>query len=116
MFRRRGPAHQAVCNRPARLAGLILDALNEWRRRDSNPRPAECHSAALPTAPRPHFCDHSVVKLAGFANPVNLSTCPISVFEAASSCRAPIPTGQTLDLITECRHRTGLYAATSRQG
>src|SRR5437016_12633445 len=27
---------------------------NEWSRRESNPRPLECHSSALPTELRPH--------------------------------------------------------------
>src|SRR5881392_1269757 len=29
-------------------------AMAEWSRRESNPRPLECHSSALPTELRPH--------------------------------------------------------------
>src|SRR5438132_11941435 len=33
---------------------LLSACTNEWSRRESNPRPLECHSSALPTELRPH--------------------------------------------------------------
>ena len=45
---------------PAEYAKLMhkwisTAAAAKWRRRDSNPRPLECHSSALPAAPRPRW-------------------------------------------------------------
>src|SRR5947199_6081368 len=33
---------------------LVIAEKCEWSRRGSNPQPLECHSSALPIAPRPH--------------------------------------------------------------
>src|SRR5437899_53285 len=41
------------CNRPPHESG----AKEKWSRRESNPRPLECDSSALPTELRPHRRD-----------------------------------------------------------
>jgi hypothetical protein len=33
---------------------IVVNGSEEWSRRGSNPQPLECHSSALPIAPRPH--------------------------------------------------------------
>ena len=38
----------------ADILEMIAKGLKWWSRRESNPRPLECHSSALPTELRPH--------------------------------------------------------------
>ena len=88
------PPQDDVFSRVASEPSLSRESANnagwqEWSRRESNPRPLECHSSALPTELRPHGQEETsgTARIACGAEAVNkLATrCP-----AAGSTHIPV--------------------------
>ena len=116
--------------------------LTQWSRRGSNPQPLECHSSALPIAPRPQIM-HFYLPLfqAGrrfserlpyrFRRMVSTSSPERGAAAEGpfGACAAAIPTGQNRKVNTECMrsalrqggisgkdHRTGTRTSSCLNG
>src|SRR5213596_1818651 len=100
---RRRPRRQPSQNRPRRTENqglreppsLSWASVNnaewqEWSRRESNPRPLECHSSALPTELRPHRREDGrrrfyIATLAGGSTRCGLTRCGLTALRQVAA-------------------------------